>query len=87
MNLQQDDFRCRDGEASVIDSWKCMARKLMPTILAMAILGIPLYLCTRHFRGDFIKVILAIIIVYRSLLSLAGLILTRREERLAQFRK
>lgn len=59
----------------------------MPTILAMAILGIPLYLCTRHFRGDFIKIILAIISVYRSLLGLAGLILTRRKERLGVCRK
>ena len=73
-----------DDEASMIDSWKCMAKKLMPTILAMAILGIPLYLCTKHFKGDFIKVVLALVATYRSLLTVAGLILIKREERLSR---
>lgn len=56
----------------------------MPSILAMAILGIPLYLCMRHFKGDFIKVMFALATIYRALPGFAGLIFTRREARLSR---
>ena len=84
MNPKHDDFKYRSDDPSIIDSWKCVALKFMPTILAMAILGIPIYLCTRHFRGNFLRVVISIMVVYGYLVRIAEFMVSKREERLSR---